>query len=111
MIAQTSSAYQQIGQEMNPQTQLELEAAAFRRLRDHLAERTDVQNIDMMNLSGFCRNCLSRWYQEAANERGIEMSKDEGREVFYGMPFTEWKEKHQKEASAEQKTAFDKSHS
>ncbi|MEO0915030.1 MAG: DUF1244 domain-containing protein [Pseudomonadota bacterium] len=91
---------------MDAQTQLELEAAAFRRLRDHLAERTDVQNIDMMNLAGFCRNCLSRWYQEAANARGIEMSKDEGREVFYGMPFGEWKANYQTEASAEQQAAF-----
>ena len=95
---------------MDAQTQLELEAAAFRRLRDHLMERTDVQNIDMMNQSGFCRNCLSRWYQEAANERGIEMSKDEGREAFYGMPFDEWRDKYQTEASAEQKAAFAKSH-
>ena len=97
---------------MDDQTQLELEAAAFRRLRKHLMEdRTDVQNIDMMNQSGFCRNCLSRWYQEAANERGIEMSKDEGREAFYGMPFSEWKEKYQTEASQEQKDAFDEAHS
>ena len=95
---------------MDDQTQLELEAAAFRRLRDHLAARTDVQNIDMMNLSGFCRNCLSRWYQEEANARGIEMSKDEGREAFYGMPFGEWREKHQTDATPEQKAAFAKSH-
>ncbi len=95
---------------MDTQTQLELEAAAFRRLRDHLQKRTDVQNIDMMNDTGFCRNCLSRWYQEAANERGIEMSKDQGREAFYGMPFSEWKEKYQTEATAEQKAAFEKSH-
>ncbi|MEM9267920.1 MAG: DUF1244 domain-containing protein [Pseudomonadota bacterium] len=96
---------------MDDQTQLELEAAAFRRLRAHLAERTDVQNIDMMNLTGFCRNCLSRWYQEAAAERGIEMTKDEGREAFYGMPFTEWKAKYQTEATDAQKEAFAKSHS
>ena len=95
---------------MDAQTRVELEAAAFRRLRDHLMERTDVQNIDMMNQSGFCRNCLSRWYQEAANERGIEMSKAEGREAFYGMPFDEWRDKYQTEASAEQKAAFEKSH-
>lgn len=95
---------------MDAQTQVELEAAAFRRLREHLMERTDVQNIDMMNQSGFCRNCLSRWYQEAANERGIEMSKAEGREAFYGMPFDEWRDKYQTEASAEQKAAFAKSH-
>lgn len=96
---------------MDDQTKLELEAAAFRRLRDHLAERTDVQNIDMMNLAGFCRNCLSRWYQEAANARGIEMTKDEGREAFYGMPYAEWRETYQTEASEDQKAAFAKSHS
>ena len=95
---------------MDAQTKLELEAAAFRTLRDHLAQRTDVQNIDMMNLAGFCRNCLSRWYQEAANEKGIDMSKEAAREAFYGMPFSEWKEKHQVEASDSQKVAFDKSH-
>ena len=95
---------------MDKQTQTELEAAAFRRLREHLAERTDVQNIDMMNLAGFCRNCLSRWYQEAANERGIEMTKDEGREAFYGMPYDEWRAKYQTEATAEQKAAFAESH-
>ena len=95
---------------MDAQTQLELEAAAFRRLRDHLAKRTDVQNIDMMNLTGFCRNCLSRWYQEAANEQGIEMSKDEGREAFYGMPFADWRDQHQTEASDTQKAAFEVSH-
>lgn len=95
---------------MDKQTELELEAAAFRTLRDHLAERTDVQNIDMMNLAGFCRNCLSRWYQEAANARGIEMTKDEGREAFYGMPFAEWKAKHQTEATEAAKAAFKDSH-
>lgn len=95
---------------MDAQTQLELEAAAFRRLRDHLMDRTDVQNIDMMNQSGFCRNCLSRWYQEAANERGIEMSKSEGREAFYGMPFDEWRDKYQADATDAQKAAFAKSH-
>jgi hypothetical protein len=95
---------------MNEQTQIELEAAAFRTLRDHLASRTDVQNIDMMNLAGFCRNCLSRWYQEAAEAKGISMTKDDAREAFYGMPFSEWKEKYQCEASAEQKAAFAKSH-
>ena len=73
----------------------ELEAAAFRKLREHLAKRTDVQNIDLMNLAGFCRNCLSRWYQEAASEKKIEMSKDKAREIFYGIPFDEWKEKYQ----------------
>ncbi len=96
---------------MDDQTRIEIEAAAFRRLRQHLLEdRPDVQNIDMMNLTGFCRNCLSRWYQEAANERGIEMSKDEGRDAFYGMPFAEWKAQHQTEASPEAQEAFKKSH-
>ncbi|MEM6482457.1 MAG: DUF1244 domain-containing protein [Pseudomonadota bacterium] len=95
---------------MDDQTKLELEAAAFRALREHLMEaRTDVQNIDMMNLAGFCRNCLSRWYQEAANERGIDMGKDEAREIFYGMPMSKWKAKYQTEASADQKQAFEKS--
>jgi hypothetical protein len=94
---------------MDDQTRLELEAAAFRRLRQHLIEeRTDVQNIDLMNLAGFCRNCLSRWYQEAANARGIEMSKEEGREAFYGMPFNEWREKYQTEAGADKQAAFQK---
>ena len=92
---------------MDDQTRLELEAAAFRRLRDHLRARTDVQNIDLMNLSGFCRNCLSRWYQEAAAERGIEMSKDEGREIVYGMPYGEWRDRYQTEASDAQKAAFE----
>ncbi len=96
---------------MDNQTKIELEAAAFRRLRDHLMERTDVQNIDMMNLAGFCRNCLSRWYQEAANERGIDMTKYEGREVFYGMPFAEWRDAYQTEASADQLEKFRDSHS
>ncbi|MBM7067934.1 DUF1244 domain-containing protein [Actibacterium sp. 188UL27-1] len=95
---------------MDDQTRIELEAAAFRCLRDHLADRTDVQNIDMMNLTGFCRNCLSRWYQEAANDRGIEMSKEDGRAAFYGMPFAEWKAKHQTEASPAQQAAFTDSH-
>lgn len=94
---------------MDAQTQLELEAAAFRRLRKHLMEdRTDVQNIDMMNLTGFCRNCLSRWYQEAANERGIEMGKDEARELYYGMTMAEWKAKYQTDASPEKQADFKK---
>ena len=94
---------------MDDQTKIELEAAAFRRLQAHLAERTDVQNIDMMNLTGFCRNCLSRWYQEAAAEKGLEMSKDEARETVYGMPYSEWREKYQTEANDAQKAAFAKS--
>lgn len=96
---------------MDDQTRIELEAAAFRRLRKHLMEeRNDVQNIDLMNLGGFCRNCLSRWYQEAAAEKGIEISKEEARETFYGMPYDDWKAQYQTEASEEQKAAFEKSH-
>ncbi|MDR0278456.1 MAG: DUF1244 domain-containing protein [Paucimonas sp.] len=93
---------------MTPQEQLELEAAAFRRLVDHLRNRTDVQNIDLMNLSGFCRNCLSKWYKAAADERQIEVSLDDAREVVYGMPYDQWKSQYQKEASAEQQAAFAK---
>ena len=92
---------------MDDQTRLELEAATFRRLLAHLDGRKDVQNIDLMNLSGFCRNCLSRWYGEAAAEKGIEMSKDAAREVAYGMPYDEWKAQYQTEASDAQKAAFD----
>ncbi len=94
---------------MDKQTQIELEAAAFRTLREHLMEkRTDVQNIDMMNLAGFCRNCLSRWYQEAANERGIEMGKNEAREIYYGMTMDEWKANYQTDASPEKQKEFEK---
>lgn len=93
---------------MDPQTVIELEAAAFRRLRDHLMrERTDVQNIDLMILAGFCRNCLADWYREAAGERGIGMGKDTAREAVYGMPFGEWKALHQKDATPEQLAAFE----
>ena len=92
---------------MTPQQQLELEAAAFRRLVDHLQKRTDVQNIDLMNLSGFCRNCLSKWYKAAADERQVDLSLDDAREVVYGMPYAEWKTHYQKEASAEQQAAFE----
>lgn len=93
---------------MDAQTQLELEAAAFRAMREHLmVKRTDVQNIDMMNLTGFCRNCLSRWYQEAANERGIDMTKEQGREIFYGMAMSEWKSKYQTEVSDAKKAEFE----
>ncbi len=92
---------------MDAQTKLEIEAAAFRRLQKHLqVDRTDVQNIDMMNLTGFCRNCLSRWYQEAAAERGVEMTKDEGRAAFYGMPYSDWRDKYQTEASPEKQAEF-----
>mgnify|MGYP002632650475 CR=1 FL=1 len=94
---------------MDKQTQTELEAAAFRALRDHLmVKRDDVQNIDMMNLAGFCRNCLSRWYQEAANARGIAMTKDQGREAFYGMPYEAWRDQNQTAASVEKQAAFKK---
>jgi len=85
-----------------------IEAAVFRRLRDHLRERTDVQNIDMMNLTGFCRNCLSRWYQEAVAEQGGDLGKAEAREIVYGMPYDAWRERYQTEASAEQQAAFEK---
>ena len=92
---------------MDDQTQLELDAAAFRALRAHLMEkRPDVQNIDLMNLAGFCRNCLARWYHEAAQDLGIEMSKEQAREAFYGMPMKVWKARHQTEASGEKQRAF-----
>lgn len=95
---------------MDDKTRIELEAAAFRTLREHLMEkRPEVQNIDLMNLAGFCRNCLSRWYQEAASARGIEMTKDEAREIFYGMPYDTWKAQQQTDASADQQAAFRKS--
>ncbi len=93
---------------IDDKTRTELEAAAFRRLVEHLRSRTDVQNIDMINLAGFCRNCLSNWMKDAADGRGVSMTKDESREAIYGMPFEEWKAKYQVEASAEQKAAFEK---
>ena len=96
---------------IDTETRTELEAAAFRRLVEHLRGRSDVQNIDMMNLAGFCRNCLSNWMQEAATAKGIEMSKDQAREEVYGMPYKDWQAKHQKEANPEQKAAFAKSQS
>ena len=92
---------------MDKQTETELEAAAFRRLLQHLRERTDVQNIDLMIQAGFCRNCLANWYQEAAAEKGIDLTKDEARETVYGEPFAEWKAKYQKEATPEQQAAFE----
>jgi len=94
---------------MDDKTRTELEAAVYRRLVEHLRSRTDVQNIDMMNLAGFCRNCLSNWMKDAAGEKGIAMSKDESREIVYGMPYDEWRKKYQKEASPEQKAALEKS--
>jgi hypothetical protein len=94
--------------EIDENLKRELEAAAFRRLTQHLRERADVQNIDLMNLAGFCRNCLANWYQEAAAGRGVELDRDQAREIIYGMPYREWQAKHQKEASPEQKAAFDR---
>ena len=92
---------------MDNDTQIKAEAAAFRALVKHLQERKDVQNIDLMNLSGFCRNCMSKWYMGAANELGEDMDYDAAREVIYGMPFSEWKENHQGKASDEQIKAFE----
>jgi hypothetical protein len=91
---------------MDKQTQIELEAAAFRGLIAHLRERTDAQNIDIMNLAGFCRNCLSKWYLAAAEKRGVELSYDEALEAVYGMPYEQWKAEHQRQASDEQKAKF-----
>jgi hypothetical protein len=93
---------------MDTKTRTELEAAVFRRLVEHLRGRTDVQNIDLMNLAGFCRNCLSNWMKDAADERGVPLTKDQSREQVYGMPYDEWRSKYQKEASPEQKAAFEK---
>lgn len=93
---------------IDDKTTLELEAAAFRRLRDHLRQRTDVQNIDLMNLAGFCRNCLANWYREAAEERGVALAKDEAREAVYGMPYAVWQKRYQTEASPEAAAAFAK---
>jgi len=92
--------------EIDEATRTQLEAAAFRRLVQHLRDRSDVQNIDMMNLAGFCRNCLSKWYRAEAGERGIEMSDPAAREIIYGMPYKDWQALHQKEATAEQKAKF-----
>ena len=92
---------------MNDQQRLELEAAAFRRLVAHLDSRKDVQNIDLMNLAGFCRNCLSNWYRDAANEAGVDLDKDASREIVYGMPYEEWRTRYQREASDAQKAAFE----
>jgi len=89
-------------------TRTELEAAVYRRLVEHLRTRTDVQNIDLMNLAGFCRNCLSNWMKDAADAKGIPMTKEQSREIVYGIPYDEWRAKHHKEASAEQKAAFEK---
>jgi hypothetical protein len=93
----------------DPKTQMELDAAVYRRLVDHLRSRTDVQNIDMMNLAGFCRNCLSNWMKDAADAKGVAMTKEESRELVYGMPYDQWRAKYQSEASPAQKAAFEKS--
>ncbi len=95
-----------MAKEIDQQTQTELEAAAFRTLVDHLRERTDVQNIDLMNLAGFCRNCLSKWYTAAASEKGLELEYEEARQIVYGMPYGDWKKKYQKEASADQNAKY-----
>ena len=92
--------------DLDPATRTELEAAAFRRLTEHLRARTDVQNLDLMNLAGFCRNCLSNWLKDAADARGVALSKEESRTHVYGMPYDEWKARHQGEASPEQLAAF-----
>ncbi len=92
--------------DLDAETRLKLEAAAFRRLVAHLRSRTDVQNIDLMNLAGFCRNCLGNWYAEAAAERGLPMSRDEGREEVYGMPYAEWKARFQGDATEDSRKAF-----
>ncbi|WP_426439995.1 DUF1244 domain-containing protein [Bradyrhizobium genosp. P] len=96
---------------IDDKTRTELEAAVFRRLVNHLRDRTDVQNIDLMNLAGFCRNCLSNWMKEEADAKGIAVNKDESREAVYGMPYEEWKTKYQGSATAEQLAAMKKTHS
>jgi len=93
---------------VNEPTVTELQAAAFQRLVQHLREHTEVQNIDLMNLAGFCRNCLAKWYRAAAEERGVTMDYEQAREIIYGMPYAEWKDRHQREASAGQQAAFEK---
>jgi uncharacterized protein len=95
---------------LDRQTEIELEAAAFRRLVQHLRDRVDVQNLDLMNLAGFCRNCLSNWYEEEAKRRGLDVTRDQARERVYGMPYSEWKSKHQREAKPGQQAAFDATH-
>lgn len=95
---------------ISDQQQRDFEAAAFRTLVAHLRKRTDVQNIDLMNLGGFCRNCLSNWYRDAAEASGVDLSKDEAREIIYGMPYADWRDKFQTEATPEQQEAFKKSH-
>jgi len=93
--------------QMNKNKRIEIEAAAFRRLLEHLRQHTEVQNIELMNLADFCRNCLSKWYKSAAEERDIKIDYETAREIIYGMPYQEWKKKYQKEATIEQKEKFD----
>jgi hypothetical protein len=93
--------------ELSKEQQRDFEAAAFRTLVDHLRQRADVQNIDLMNLAGFCRNCLSNWYRDAAETAGVVLTKEESREIIYGMPYDEWRAKHQTEASETKKAAFE----
>lgn len=93
--------------DLDASTRTELEAAAFRRLAEHLRERADVQNIDLMNLAGFCRNCLSNWLKEAADARGVALSREDSRTHVYGMPYEDWKARHQREATPEQRAAFE----
>lgn len=100
--------WERVMTELDDTARTELEAAAFRRLVEHLRVRTDVQNIDLMNLAGFCRNCLSNWYREAAEEKGLPVSKEESREMVYGMPYEEWRAKYQSESSPAAKAAFEK---
>lgn len=92
---------------MNDEQRVQLEAAAFRRLVSHLQNRTDVQNIDLMNLSGFCRNCLSKWYKEEADLKGLDIDKEAAREIVYGMPYSDWKSKYQSEATPAQQQSFE----
>jgi len=94
---------------MDHQSRIEIEAAAFRRLLSHLAKRTDAQNIDLMGLSGFCRNCLANWYQDAAQEKGLTLDKAEAREIIYGMPYADWVKNHQSDATPEQMQLMDES--
>jgi uncharacterized protein len=92
---------------IDPKLEIELQAAVYRRLRNHLMSRSDVQNIDLMNLAGFCRNCLANWYQDAAAEQGVILDKPAARQIIYGEPYADWQAKHQSEATATQKAAFD----
>ena len=98
-----------MSEKLDAKTQTELEAATFRSLVEHLRKRGDVQNIDLMTMAGFCRNCLANWYQDAAKGQGHALSKDDAREIVYGMPYKDWQAKHQKEATTDQKAAYDKS--